>query len=119
MPLMPLLNLYTSAASEPSREPALLKELSGALAKLLGKPESYVMTCLAPQTKMTFAGNDAPCCYAELKNIGTLSPEQTARISAALCRTLSERLDIPQDRIYLVFQDVPRHLWGFDGRTFG
>jgi phenylpyruvate tautomerase len=116
---MPLINLYTSAlAPDADAASALLRRLSSTLARELGKPEAYVMTCLVPQARMTFAASEAPACYAELKNIGELSPELTARLSRTLCDLLSEGLLVPKNRIYIEFQSVKPHLWGFDGETF-
>jgi phenylpyruvate tautomerase len=113
---MPLINVYTSALA-PDAD-ALLRRLSSTLARELAKPEAYVMTCLVPQARMTFAGSEAPACYAELKNIGELSQDLTARLSRTLCELLSEGLAVPKNRIYIEFQSVEPHLWGFDGETF-
>ena len=97
----------------------LLRALSGELASLLGKPESYVMTCFAPTRQLTFAGTDDPCCLAEVANIGKLAPTDTARVSEALCKRLAAALSVPGTRIYIRFIDVERHMWGHDGHTFG
>jgi hypothetical protein len=116
---MPFINVYTSAAPPAEeRANALLLALSKTLATELGKPESYVMTCLVPKTRMTFGGTDAPACYAELKNIGALSPETTSRLSKVLCGLLSKELDVPHSRIYLEFTSNEPHLFGFNGETF-
>lgn len=116
---MPLINVYTSAPPPSDMRVAqLLRTLSKTLAAKLSKPESYVMTCLVPKARMTFGGSDAPACYAELKNIGTFSPEATSRLSKLLCNLLSTELDVPQNRIYLEFKNLEPHLFGFDGDTF-
>jgi phenylpyruvate tautomerase PptA (4-oxalocrotonate tautomerase family) len=116
---MPLINMYTSApppATGDARE--LLGALSATLARELGKPEAYVMTCLVPRAAMTFAGTEGPACYAELKNIGELSAEKAARLSAVLCDMLSRGLDVPRDLIYIELASVEAHLWGWNGETF-
>ena len=116
---MPLIQVFTSAESpSPERTSRLLGELSQTLARELGKPESYMMTRLAPRSLMTFAGTTEPTCYAELSNIGNLSESDTARLSEVLCRLLSEGLGVAQDRIYLQFRNIEPHLWGHDGGTF-
>lgn len=113
------MNIYTSSAP-PAEEgaSALLRRVSATLARELGKPESYVMTCLVPKTTMTFAGTGAPACYAEVKNIGEFSADLTLRLSKVLGELLSEGLEVPRDRIYIEFQNARPHLWGFDGETF-
>jgi phenylpyruvate tautomerase len=117
---MPLVNVFTSAdAPTPDRSDALLSELSRLLAAELKKPESYVMTSLVPRTSMTFGGTKEPSCYVEVKNIGTMTPELTAKLSAALCARLSEALGVSSTRIYIEFAEARGHLWGHDGTTFG
>lgn len=116
---MPLINVFTSIpAPEADRTDGLLLRLSSTLAKELKKPESYVMTCLNPGLAMTFAGTTLPTCYAEVKNIGPLSSDTTARLSNILCSALAEGLGVERDRIYIEFTNVEPHLFGFKGETF-
>jgi phenylpyruvate tautomerase len=117
---MPLVNIYTSAAPPaPDAADALLKSVSSSVAALIGKPERYVMTCLVPQTRMTFAGTLDPACYVEVKSIGKMSPELTQRLSADLCEKLASGLGVQSSRTYLEFSDAQGYLWGYDGSTFG
>jgi len=97
----------------------LLKGLSALVARLLGKPESYVMISLAARADMSFAGSIAPACYAELKNVGTMSPGQTENLSKVLCQELSRGLGVPQNRIYIEFTNADGAMWGWNGGTFG
>jgi phenylpyruvate tautomerase len=115
---MPLVRIVTSS-EVPQQADALLQELSRTLARELGKPEAYVMTCLEPRARMTFAGTAAPSCYVEVKNIGTFTSAATGRLSALICERLSSALGVPADRIYIEFADAKGHLWGHDGSVFG
>lgn len=114
---MPLLRILSSAEVGGSTD-ALLKDLSALLARELGKPEAYVMTCLEPRARLMFAGTDQPACYVEVKNVGTFKPEMTARLSAAITERLAPALGVPRDRIYIEFADARPHMWGYDGSTF-
>ena len=93
-----------------------LQEISKELSFQTGKPENYVMTTLQTKIPMTFAGSTDPSCYVQVKSIGAIDP---SRMSAAFCKLISEKLNIPRNRIYISFEDVPASLWGWDGRTFG
>ena len=117
---MPLVKVTTSAElPPPDRARALLTTLSAAAARHLGKPEAYVMTCLEPRALMTFAGSDEPpVCYVELKNIGTLTKEQTRAISAELSAEIERALGVDPARTYIEFSDAAPHLWGWRGETF-
>jgi len=117
---MPFLRIVSSA--EPPAAAAadvLLADLSALLAREIGKPESYVMTCLEPPARMTFAGTTAPACYVEVKNVGTLAPELTRRMSAALTERLATALGVARNRVYIHFVETRPHHWGWDGDTFG
>ncbi len=114
---MPLVRIVTSV--EPSAtSDALLLELSKLLARELGKPESYVMTCLEPRARMTFAGSPAPACYVEIKNVGTFNPETTSLLSAAVTGRIAATLGVEKDRIYIEFADARPYMWGHNGETF-
>ena len=117
---MPLVTVYTSV-KPPADEKLdrLQRDLSSTAARLIGKPESYVMTCLVPSARLTFGGSFEPSCLVEVKSIGGLGGGVPAKMSAAVCALLSEALGVPANRIFIVFSDVPANLWGFDRATLG
>ena len=114
---MPLLNIQTNRSLDSEQRSALLRQASTQVAKILGKPERYVMVTLAHNPDMLLGGVDAPLAYLELKSIG-LPGERTRDFSASLCGLMEEALDIPKDRVYIEFTDASRHLWGWNGGTF-
>ncbi|NEO38226.1 MAG: hypothetical protein F6J94_23380 [Moorea sp. SIO1F2] len=117
---MPLIKVQTSIdAPESAAVEGLLKNLSGKLAEHVGKPEAYVMTAFEPGVAMTFAGSFDPVCYVEIKNIGTMKPTQTKAMSQDFCKTINETLGVALNRIYIEFADAQRHMWGWNGSTFG
>lgn len=115
---MPLIQIQTNHAPAREHTLALLNEVSSKVANALGKPEAYVMTLLGPETTMTFGGTPEPCSYIELKNIGTLTPEQTSALSELLCSLCETHLAVPPERTYVEFKDAERHLWGWNNKTF-
>ena len=114
---MPYIKIQSAAPIEDQNKAALLKDASKQLAQLLGKPESYVMTAFTKAEAMTFAGDDGPCAFLEVKSIG-LPTTATAALSKALCALVGQYLDVPQSRVYIEFADAPGAMWGWDGRTF-
>ncbi|MGA1624351.1 MAG: phenylpyruvate tautomerase MIF-related protein [Prochlorothrix sp.] len=117
---MLLIKVQTSlAAPEANATEMLLKRLSSRLAQHLGKPESYVMTALESGIPMTFAGTTDPVCYVEIKNVGSMSSQQTKTMSQDFCQYISDTLGVDRNRIYIEFADAQGYLWGWDGCTFG
>ena len=118
---MPLLTVKTSVTRPAAAKvESLLLEISGRIARHLGKPEAYVMTAFEGAVPMTFAGTTTePVCYLELKSVGTFSPAKTKALSADLCALIEERLGVPAARTYIEFAGVEGHLWGWNGGTFG
>lgn len=113
---MPLIQVTSNVSlSEPEKSNAL-QTLSKAIAELMGKPESVVMTSWTT-SKMTMAGTDAPCAFLDIRAL-RLAEEVPAQLSKELCERLGLIVDIRPDRIFLNFTDVEPRNWGFDGKTF-
>jgi phenylpyruvate tautomerase PptA (4-oxalocrotonate tautomerase family) len=115
---MPLIQVFTSAPSPGEWDRALLSDLSALLAKRFGKPERWVMTCLVPGVAMTFGGGAEPAAFVAVKNIGTMTPDDTAILSREICDRLNRALGVPLDRIYIDFADAVDYRWGWNGETF-
>ena len=112
---MPLINVKTSIPNVENSE-QLLKSLSKELSNLTGKPEQFVMTLLQTKVPMTFAGTMEPCCYVEIKSIGSID---APKMTAAFCKLIEDATGITSQRIYIGFEDIPARLWGWNERTFG
>ena len=112
---MPLIKVQTSLPNSKNHK-EILEVLSNELSQLTGKSENYVMTILETNVAMSFGGSDDPSCYVEIKSIGSIKQD---KMSESFCRLISNKLDIPPNRIYISFEDVDGQNWGFNGRTFG
>ncbi len=113
---MPLLTISTNTSID--NPDTLALAASELTAKLLGKPESYVMVKIESVQVLSFAGSFAPAAHLRLKSLG-LAETETTRLSAALCGFIEDTLDIPGGRIYIEFASPDRPMWGWDKRTFG
>ncbi len=76
----------------------LQKSLSQKLAQHLSKSEDYVMTTVETNVAMSFAGTFDPFCYMEVKNIGTMNPQQTKAMSQNFSLFVFECLGVSSDR---------------------
>lgn len=112
---MPFIKVQTN--QKVKKEEELLKKLSAEMAEQLGKPESYIMTALEANLKMTFGGSTEKTAFIEVKSIG-LKQSMTEELSQFICEFIEQELEIEQDRVYIEFADAPGAMWGWDGGTF-
>ncbi len=112
---MPFIQINTSSKTVLDNN-LLQKEISKKIAELTGKPENYVMTMIQNDSQMTFAGSDEPCCFINIKSIGSLNPSS---MSKSLCELIATKTNIKTNRIYIEFNDVKASNWGFNSSTFG
>ena len=109
---MPYINISTSAKVEDKKK--LLEEISILVASLTNKSKKFVMAKLDDNSVMYFE-NVSPCCFLQIKSIGSLKPSQIAK---PISDFINEKLGIPIDKIYISFEDVPASMWAWNGRTF-
>ena len=110
---MPFVNISTSVKVENKQK--ILEEISILISSLTNKSTRFVMAKLEDESKLYF-NDESPCCYLEIKAIGSLDPSEMAK---PICSFVFEKIGIPIDKIYIYFEDVPAEMWGWDGRTFG
>ena len=111
---MPFLNISTNKKIKNEQE--LLAKSSYFISSTLNKPENFVMVKLNDTSQMYFAGNNEPCCFVEIKSIGSLKP---SIISKSIGEFFSTELQIPTERIFIYFQDVGSNMWAWNNQTFG
>ncbi len=111
---MPYLNIVTNQTIDD--EPALLKAASQTVAKVAGKPESYVMIAVETKASMLMGRTAAPTAILDYRALGL--PADRAAFSDALCSLITEQLGIAGDRIYISMTDSERQNWGWNHSTF-
>ena len=86
-----------------------------------GKTWTTRRTILKTGSKITpmMAGKPGPAAFADIRGIGGWTPAVNKKVSQALCALFKENLQIPPDRVYMTFTDIPATNWGFNGGTFG
>ena len=110
---MPFIRVSTSAKIENKKK--LLAEISILVSSLTNKSKRFVMAKLDDNSEMYF-GDENPCCFLEIKSIGSLNPSE---IAEPISNFLQEKMGIPIDKIYISFEDVPASMWAWNGKTFG
>ena len=110
---MPYINISTS--SKVGDKKKLLEEISILVSSLTNKSKRFVMAKLDDNCEMYF-DDQVPCCFLEIKSIGSLSPSDMAK---PISDFVYEKMGIPIDKIYISFEDVSASMWAWNGRTFG
>ena len=110
---MPYINISTSAKIEDKKK--FLEEISILVSSLTNKSKRFVMAKLDDNSEIYF-DDASPCCFLEIKSIGSLNPSEMAK---PISNLVNEKIGIPIDKIYISFEDVPASMWAWNGRTFG
>ncbi|XP_031491373.1 uncharacterized protein LOC116258383 [Nymphaea colorata] len=115
---MPCLNISTNVSLDGVDTSSILAEATKNVAKIIGKPESYVMIVLKGSVPIAFGGNEQPAAYGELVSIGGLNPDTNKKLSAAISNILETKLSVPKSRFFLKFYDTKGSNFGWNGSTF-
>tara|TARA_B100001989_G_scaffold103391_1_gene72346 strand:+ start:540 stop:872 length:333 start_codon:yes stop_codon:yes gene_type:complete len=110
---MPYINISTSVKIENKK--ILLDEISNLISSLTNKSKRFVMAKLEDNAEMFF-DDQCSCCFIEIKSIGSLNPSEMAK---PISNFIYEKMGIPQDKIYISFEDVPSSMWAWNAKTFG
>lgn len=114
---MPFFSITTNQALDADRSAAVSAEASAFLARLLGKPEKYIMVHVRPGEAMILNGNPEPAAFVELKSIG-LAKDDCKMLAEKICGFLEEWVGIPADRAYIDFHAIDGAMFGWNKTTF-
>lgn len=112
---MPYLTVYTNAKFNNGAQ--IAEEASRLTAKVLSKPESYVVTNIIYNENMAFGGsNQKTGALVELKSIGLGAKD---KFVAEMTNFLSEHLNISNTQyIAIAMADAPAAYTACNGSTF-
>jgi len=111
---LPYLNVHLN--KQVINQIEVAKKLSKLVSNELNKPEKFVMVSIESDICICFNGTEELTVFMELKSIGF--PEDIKKISKSLCNFMKKEFNINKDRVYIVFSDVNRKMWSWNGETF-
>ena len=114
---MPYFCIETNQSIDQAPNQKLLNKTSSFVAELMGKPESYVMVSIKPETPLNFAGSNEPAAFVRLKSIG-LPKDRCNELSEKICGFVEQELDAPPNRVFIDFKDLKREMFGWNRKTF-
>ncbi|KAM6500931.1 Tautomerase/MIF [Amanita muscaria] len=87
-------------------------------AEVLSKPEEYISVSITYNDTLTFNGTFDPAFQLVITSLGNINGSKNVVYSKKLFSFLKEKLGIPDNRGYIVFQDPGVENLGFRSTTF-
>jgi len=117
---MPLGTVKLSMGLTDKQKQELLTRLSQLMARVLHKPEKYVMVTIDDNAQIMMSGDaDKPAAFLMIKSIGGLDPEINSQLCNQITMLIEELLEIDPARVYINFADIPSSAWGWNRSIFG
>ena len=114
---MPFINSKVSVAMSKEKKDAVKAKLGEAISLIPGKSENWLMVGFEDSYDLYFQGNqDGETAFVEVKVFGSASPDVFSKMTGAICDIYQEELGIPQNRIYVKYEEVKN--WGWNGSNF-
>ncbi len=114
---MPFINTKVTVALTEDKKEKIKSELGRAISIIPGKSESWLMVGFEDNYDLYFKGNNAaPSAFVEVKIFGSATHSAYNSLTEKICEIMSDNLAIPQDRIYVKYEEVSE--WGWNGSNF-
>jgi len=98
LPGDPSLTVHTNVAMGDRKMP-FMKAASKAVARCLGKPESFVVVAVMDEQALIWGGEDAPCALCTVNSLGGINKENNTALSGELTSLMGE-FGVTPDRMY-------------------
>lgn len=113
---MPMINSKITVPLSNEKMDILKAELGKAIS-VMGKTESYLMVGFEPNYNLYFGGKKLEKgAFVEVKVLGDVNSEQSAKMSEKICSIFEKELSIPSDKIYITYSGYKN--WGWNGSNF-
>ncbi|NME82061.1 phenylpyruvate tautomerase MIF-related protein [Clostridium sp. SM-530-WT-3G] len=114
---MPFIGSRVTVKISKEKEEILKTRLAEAAESCLGKPEKFLMVGFEDEYTLYFGGDKLEKgAFVEVKILGKATREEFEEMTAEICKIYGEELGIPQDKIYVKYEEVQN--WGWNGSNF-
>ncbi|MFW2489296.1 phenylpyruvate tautomerase MIF-related protein [Clostridium chromiireducens] len=114
---MPFIGSKVSMKISEEKEEIIKRKLGEAIQLIPGKSETFLMVGFEDEYSLYFAGEKLEKgAFIEVKIFGKASKESYADLTSAICNIYEEELEIPQNKIYVKYEEVQD--WGWNGKNF-
>lgn len=109
---MPYIATKTNVGLSGRKKQALKERFGQAIELIPGKSEDWLMLSIEDGLTMFFKGDDEPCAICQVQIFGTATEEDYAALTEKLTDILYEELEIPMERVYVTYKEIP--CWGWN-----
>lgn len=114
---MPFIHARVNRAVDANTEKEVSRLLGEAIALIPGKSEEWLMLQIEENCHLYFRGkSDAPLAFVNVKLFGQADPAAYDKLTAQICRILSEKLGILPKNTYVQYDEIAH--WGWNGSNF-
>lgn len=114
---MPFIGSKVSVKISKEKEEIIKTKLGKSIELIPGKSETFLMVGFEDEYSLYFAGEKLEKgAFVEVKIFGKSSKDAYEKLTEAICKIYEEELEIPQNKIYVKYEEVKD--WGWNGRNF-
>ena len=114
---MPFIGSKVSVKISKEKEESIKKKLGEAIQLIPGKSETFLMIGFEDEYSLYFGGEKLEKgAFVEVKIFGKASKDSYDKLTAEICYIYEEELGIPQNKIYVKYEEVQN--WGWNGKNF-
>ena len=114
---MPFIGSKVSVKISKEKEESIKKKLGEAIQLIPGKSETFLMIGFEDEYSLYFGGEKLEKgAFVEVKIFGKASKDSYDKLTAEICNIYEKELDIPQNKIYVKYEEVQN--WGWNGKNF-
>ncbi|MZK49574.1 phenylpyruvate tautomerase MIF-related protein [Clostridium beijerinckii] len=114
---MPFIGSKVSVKISKEKEEIIKKKLGEAIKLIPGKSETFLMVGFEDDYSLYFGGEKLEKgAFIEVKIFGKSSKDAYDALTAEICNIYEKELNIPQDKIYVKYEEVEN--WGWNGKNF-
>lgn len=113
---MPNISSKINISLPKEKEISIKTKLGKAISLLSGKSEAWLMCSFQDNCALYFQGSDSPAAFVEVQVYGRINSDEADKLTAEICSIFEAELSIPQNRIYVKYEEVSQ--WGWNGGNF-
>ena len=114
---MPFIGSKVTVKISKEKEESIKKKLGEAIQLIPGKSETFLMVGFEDEYSLYLGGEKLEKgAFIEIKIFGKANKDDYAKLTAEVCNIYEGELGIPQNKIYVKYEEVEN--WGWNGSNF-